>query len=72
MSKNRNVFFGEVAQSVEHVTENHGVPGSIPGLAIYLNRSTNVQDFGGGVSVIAASAIGGVTTAPSSTPRIAL
>jgi hypothetical protein len=24
---------GEVAQSVEHVTENHGVPGSIPGLA---------------------------------------
>jgi hypothetical protein len=25
---------GEVAQLVEHTTENRGVPGSIPGLAI--------------------------------------
>src|SRR5438876_11977437 len=26
--------FGEIAQLVEHTTENRGVPGSIPGLAI--------------------------------------
>jgi hypothetical protein len=38
---------GEVAQLVEHTTENRGVPGSIPGLAIRTARekSLHSRDF---------------------------
>src|SRR5215207_5966998 len=39
-------LFGEIAQLVEHTTENRGVPGSIPGLAIGLGcRAFTARGF---------------------------
>src|SRR5579884_1290594 len=44
---------GEIAQLVEHTTENRGVPGSIPGLAIVMGPSTGA---GAGARKLAACA----------------
>jgi hypothetical protein len=38
---------GQVAQLVEHVTENHGVGGSIPSLATTMLKAKAAESFSG-------------------------
>ena len=64
----------KVAQSVEHVTENHGVAGSIPALGTtgaMKTRPSNLA-FGGGLRFVRWADLGGLTPILTPSARFVL
>src|SRR3954451_4116925 len=59
---------GEIAQLVEHTTENRGVPGSSPGLAISESSCKSRRFFGSDRSLLVARR----PRCPPSWPKVAL